>query len=222
MQRADQSAAPAKALSPRPPTSPLTWWVLLVLALLGATFWLIVAGARRSARTEDRGFGLAAVLLREGQAIAPIDWDSEWVRQHLLARVVAAATAADVFANDLELLPQREPHAITLVNKHYCIELRASAPADPEAPVDGAPPLESMAWPREAVSPAHTVFFYPEDAPAAYSRNLQSAYHDRDSRARPGPGEGHRRDDGSQRIWDYRGIDGERWLLLDRPALLQD
>ncbi len=223
--RVSHSAAPPADHAPlvlRNPTSPATWFLLAGLGLLVATIYLTVRTAQRTARTEERGDRLAELLLDVGQAIAPIDWQSGWQRQHLLARLLTTALARDVFVQDLELDPARSQDEFVCRNKHYTIVLRPSPHTDSHTTTAagtgvGDDALEAMAWPNETSSPGHAVFFYPGDAEAAYSRNLQYAYADRDVEARPLPGRAHRRDDATRRLWDYRGFDDERWLLRDRP-----
>ena len=81
---------------------------------------------------------------------------------------------------------------------------------------EGDLPLEAVAFPREAVGPAKSIFFHPEDADRAYSRNLQSDYTDDAADRRPPPGMFHRRPDGKRRAWDYRAFDDERFLVPSR------
>jgi hypothetical protein len=212
--------AEAAPLRLRTPASPALWYALLATMLLLLTLYLVVAGARRTARAEERGDLLAELLLQEGTAMQPFDFDAEWQRQHLFARLLAAGSAHGLFTPDLELLPRRGPFEFGVVNKHYCAVLRPSPRRDDDGavPIDGTEPLEALAWPRNATSPGHVVFFYPADAEPAYSRNLQYAYADDDPDRRPAPGRTHRRDEVARRAWDYRGFDDERWLLRDRPT----
>ena len=207
------------SLPARLPTSPLTWYVLLGLTLLVGTFTLIFYTAGRSARAETRGDQLAALLLHEARQIAPIDWDATWQRELLSARLIAAAISSAVFVEDLELREGHEDASIAFFNKHYCIEVRPSPRTEPDTePDDADPALEVVAWPRSTVGPATSVFFHPEDAESAYSRNLQAGYVDNQVDKHPAPGFPHRRNDGHLGAWDYRGYDDERWLLRERPT----
>lgn len=222
MTHARQAKAPPplpRELTPhfRNPTSPATWFGLLGAAALLGTFYLVFAGARRTARAEARGEELAQLLLEIGNRVAPIEWDARWQGEHVLSLLLATAAARGVFVGDVELDESHGPFELRCKNKHYCIALRPSPrPLAGQAPtIDGSEPLEAMAWPLDAVGPAHAVFFWPADAEAAYSRNLQSGYVDTPAARRPPPGCAHRRTD-ARRAWNYRGIDDERWLLLDR------
>lgn len=217
----DSSAYSAPTLRLRNPTSPASWFTLLGALLLGGMFWLTIAAARRTARAEERGDQLAALLLQEALAIAPIDWASATQREHLFARLLAAATARGVFHADLECDRDAAPTEFRVHNKHYRIVLRpsprhSSGATTPIAADDD--PLEAMAWPLSSLGPAHVVFFHPADAESAFSRNLQYAYAD-DTAEQPVPGRAHRRSEPVRRLWDYRGWDDERWLLHDRPPL---
>jgi hypothetical protein len=58
------------------------------------------------------------------------------------------------------------------------------------------------------------VFFYPENAPRAYTRNLAKAYSGLDDR-RITPGGGHRRPAQTLELRaSYRGLDDERWIVF--------
>lgn len=202
-----------------PPTSPLAAWVGLGIALLGGTFALFAYAASRSVRAEERGDLLAATVLSEARAIAPLNFAEPWEHEHLYARVLIAATARGLFAADLEVREPRDTPSFGFLNKHYCIEVRPSPRSELEPDPDRiSPPIEVMAWPRSRTGPARSVYFHPDDADAAYSRNLQSGYVDDGSTRIPVPGRSHRRNDGRLGVWDYRGFDDERWLLEARPA----
>lgn len=207
------------ALPVRPPHSPMTWYVLLGFALLAGTFSLIVYTAGRSARAETRGDQLAALLLEEARQLVPLEWNAPWLHHHLHARLVAAGMRSNIFIGDLELREVRTTVGFAFCNKHYCIEVRPSPRAEPDAePDDADASIEVLAFPRSVIGPARSVFFHPEDADSSYSRNLQAGYVDEDAGKYPVPGFLHRRNDGHLGVWDYRGFDDERWLLRDRPT----
>lgn len=202
-----------------PPTSPLAAWVGLGLLALGGTFALIAYSATRSARAEERGDRLAAIVLQESRALAPVDFAEAWVHEHLYARTLFAASCQGVFVADLEAREPRDTPGFAFLNKHYCIEVRPSPRADADTEDEGGDvAFEVLAWPRSRTGPARSVFFHPADADAAYSRNLQEGYVEEDGDALPVPGRAHRRNDGRLGVWDYRGFDDERWLLELRPA----
>ena len=204
-------------LPQRPPRSPMTYWVALGLFALGATSGLILMTARRSARAEARGDELARLLLQEAGPMAPIDWTSEWQRAHLEARLVASALSSGLLLNEFAERTADDTPGISFTNKHYAIVLRPSPHVEVDVAEDeGDLPLEAVAFPREAVGPAKSIFFHPEDADRAYSRNLQSDYTDDAADRRPPPGMFHRRPDGKRRAWDYRAFDDERFLVPSR------
>ena len=155
-------------------------------------------------------------------AIAPLDFDDPAVAAMTYGRLVRHAAAAAVFVGDLELLPpQPDIDAITFCNKHHVIQLRPSPrirPAEllePEVRPELLP-LEVLAWPRRNSGPGHGVFFHPEDADPAFTRNLQFGYSGLDPRNWPQPGHTHRRPDANHQ-WHYRDYNDERWLLHARP-----
>ncbi len=204
-------------LPQRPPRSPMTWWVLCGLFALGGTLGLILMTARRSARAESRGDELARLLLQEASTMAPLDWTSEWQRAHLEARLVAAAVSSGLLLNEFGERAADDSPGFGFTNKHYAVVLRPSPRLELDVPEDeGDLPLEAVAFPRESVGPAKSIFFHPEDADRAYSRNLQSDYTDDAAERRPPPGTFHRRPDGKRRAWDYRAFDDERFLVPSR------
>lgn len=203
----------------RNPTSPAFWLFLLGLAALAVTLYLVVAGARRTARTEERGDRLADTLMTAGVAMMPIDWTSPWQRAHLEARLLMLGASSGIFLDDVEVDPPSVAREFRLHNKHYAVVLRPSPRTEPPPDVasDAIDPIESLAWPRDSLGPGHAVFFYPGDAEPAYTRNLLHGYADDHETRRPVAGFSHRRNDPHRRPWDYRGLDDERWLLIDRP-----
>lgn len=214
----------AGASARRRASNPAYWYCVLGALVLAATFWIPLVTAQRTARVEERGDRLAELLLAEGAAAAPLDWDDPAVRAFLHARLLLAGAATGIYVADLEVVePQPAPEAFTLRNKHYVIQLRPAPPAG-EGSREGSgrddgrrAPLEALAWPLAAAGPGHAVFFHPEDAERAYTRNLQAGYHGLDPADWPGRGRAHRRAD-ARRSWDYRDFDDERWLLHDRPG----
>lgn len=202
-----------------PPTSPLLLWVSLGLALLVGSFAWIASTATRSTRAEERGDRIAAIVLQEARTLGHLDFDSTWQHELLFARIHCAAVARGLFVADLELRPARNSPSFGFLNKHYCIEVRPSPraqPLDDESDLESA--FEVLAWPRARTGPAKSVFFHPDDADAAYSRNLQSGFVDENPNSAPVPGRAHRRNDGRLGVFDYRGFDDERWLLEQRPS----
>jgi hypothetical protein len=194
----------------------MTLWVLLGLLALGGTFALILMTARRSARAESRGDDLAGLLLHEAQGIVPIDWTSSWQREHLTSRWFAAAWSQGVSVSELES-SDTDTAGFAFLNKHYAIAVRPSPRLEADVPTeDGDLPIEAVAWPRAEVGPAKSVFFHPEDADRAYSRNLQSDYCFDLAAQRPRPGVFHRKPESKQRAWDYRAFDDERFLVPSR------
>ena len=75
--------------------------------------------------------------------------------------------------------------------------------------------VEVIAWPLSTVGPGHCVFFYPEGASRAYSRNLRRSYAGLGDGERPAPGAAHRRPGlGSVKRTTYPGNDDERWIVF--------
>jgi len=120
------------------------------------------------------------------------------------------------FVNDLEVLDQALPDSLlTLQNKHYAFQIAVSPPDPKDTPsADAEPAYEVTAWPLSAVGPGRSVFFYPENAPRAYTRNLAKGYTGLDDR-RITPGCGHRRLAQTLELRvSYRGLDDERWIVF--------
>jgi hypothetical protein len=218
---AERPEAPPRSAWAGPPlrtaTSPAYWYCLAGILLLMLTFLVPLMTARRTARAEERGDRLAELLLREATALQPLRFEDPWQAAHLYARLIAAASAHDVYAADLEPVAVAAP-ALAFRNKHYVLLLRRAPPPDGAQEGGATPPLEVMAWPRYAAGPAHAAFFFAEDAEPAFSRNLQGGYTGEDPADWPPPGIAHRRPRTPDSDWSYRGGDDERWLLADRPA----
>jgi hypothetical protein len=72
---------------------------------------------------------------------------------------------------------------------------------------------ECLAWPLSEVGPGHGVFFHPDDAPRAYTRNLTAGYWGLGTH-RPLPGQCHRLvGEVSSGRGYYRSAGDERWIL---------
>lgn len=212
-ERDDAGLLPTKA-----PFSPLAWATIASLLALVLSLWLILAGAQRTARAEERGEGLARLCLLEALALTPLDWGDVGMHEHLLARVIARGLAEDVFVADLQAGEPRDLPGFLFHNKHYTIEVRPSPRREPDMPGDhGDLPLEAIATPRSAASPSHTAFFVAEDAEPAFCRNLQYGYVDDDPARRLAPGHAHRRVTSRFSEWAYRSFDDERWICKERP-----
>ena len=203
--------------------NPATWYTVLGIVLLAATFWIPITTANRTARVEGRADALAEVLLLEAMASAPLDFQDPATAAMIYGRLVRRAATQNIYVDDLELLPaQPDIQAITLRNKHYVVQLRPSPQAAPntlqdqELPPESLP-LEVLAWPVRSNGPGHGAFFYPEDAEPAFTRNLQFGYHGLEPPHWPRPGHTHRRPDAND-PWHYRDFDDERWLLHARPV----
>ena len=207
----------------RPGFNPAYWYAVLGAILLGATFWIPITTANRTARVEGRADALAELLLLEAMATAPVDFTDPATAAMLYGRLVRRAASNSVYVDDIELLPpQADVPAITLRNKHYVVQLRPSPQAAPttiesqDLPTESLP-LEVLAWPLRSNGPGHGAFFYPEDAEPAFTRNLQFGYHGLEPPNWPRPGHTHRRPDANA-PWHYRDFDDERWLLHARPV----
>ncbi len=195
----------------------MRWWSFMAAALLIGSMGLILFTARRSARAESRADRLAGALLTAAQPMLPIDWTSEWQRMHLEARFFAGALANQVPVTELAEGPIHDTPGFCFENKHYAIALRPSPRLEPDLQTEaGDLAVESLAWPRATVGPAKSVFFHPEDADRAYSRNLHADYNDESPGSRPKPGWLHRRQDSKIRVFDYRAWDDERFLVPQR------
>ncbi|MCY2956805.1 MAG: hypothetical protein NT107_07205 [Planctomycetota bacterium] len=199
--------------------SPAALVIWLLLALLALSVWIPITSGRRTARAEGRGEAITGILLAVAEEMQPIDFSDRGLPYLLFGRVIASGISLGVFVDDLLPATFESKNAVTLINKHYCFQLRWSEPADQQAIAmhdDKVPPLEALGWPLENTGPAHAAFFAPEDAEASYSRNLVADYVGTESKYWPIPGQQHRRPDASSQPSHYRSFDDERWLLLSR------
>jgi hypothetical protein len=197
--------------------NPAYYYGLLGAAVLLLTFWLPVASAGRTARVEERADVLASLLLEAAVCMHTCDFADPATGDYLFGQMQLLGRG-QVFLEDLEPLRDEWVDAFTFANKHYVVQVRPAPRAEVEltsaASEDlGSWPLEVLAWPRSDAGPGHAVFFYPEDAPAAFTRNLQFGYYgDASDQRRPPPGLSHRRPDAKRR-WDYRDFADNRWLV---------
>jgi hypothetical protein len=194
--------------------NPGAWFTALGLVLLASTVWVPFQSAERTARVERRADQIADLLL-EATSRASGVWDRD-TTEIVLAYFHALALRDGAFVNDLEELHQALPNSLlTLQNKHYAFQIAVSPPDPKEtASADAEPAYEVTAWPLSAVGPGHSVFFYPENAPRAYTRNLAKSYSGLDDR-RITPGRGHRRPAQTLELRSsYRGLDDERWIVF--------
>jgi len=193
-------------------TNPATWYLALGFLMLGTSIWVPFATASRTTRVEGRADAIAMTLLE-----ATVQWPVALTDADLdvvMARFHALAERDRIHVADLEVLEPAWPDTLlSLRNKHYLFHLAVS-PLTPDADSSrvAAPSYEVMAWPRRGSGPAHSVFFHPDNALPAYTRNLAKGY-EGDGSARPIPGCAQRR----QAIWEwtksYRGQDDERWIV---------
>jgi len=198
--------------------NPGAWLTALGLVLLASTVWVPFQSAERTARVERRADQIAALLLeatsRASDANVGTYWDPA-TAEIVLAYFHALAMRDGAFVNDLEVLDQPLPNSLlTLQNKHYAFQIAVSPPDTRETPsADAEPAYEVTAWPLSAVGPGRSVFFYPENAPRAYTRNLAKGYSGLGDR-RIAPGRGHRRPAQTLELRaSYRGLDDERWIV---------
>jgi hypothetical protein len=195
--------------------NPATWYGLAGAALIAASLWTPWWSASRTARVESRADRIADLLLQAVPDGARLDAAG---CDHVLARFFALADADGVFFADLERVePPPEGTLLCLVNKHYAFHLAVSPiPADVTAGRDTTPSLEVLAWPLAVTSPGHSVYFYAEDAPRAYTRNLAKITSGFVAleKQRPLPGVGQRPFTGAaDGARSYRGITEDRWIL---------
>lgn len=193
--------------------NPAGWYCWLGFGLLLASVGTPLLTAERTARVEGRAEQIVG-LLREATRgfAAPLRADDVPI---VLARFHALASRDAVLIGDLEQLDPALPHTLlSLRNKHYLFHL-AESPLDARAVASAGsqPAYEALAWPVEAVGPGHSVYFHPDDAPRAFSRNLSSGYFGTGAR-RPGPGQCHRRASTvAEESRLYRSANDERWIV---------
>lgn len=189
---------------------PARWYVLIGVAMLVASIWVPFLTAQRTARTEQRADAIAAALLAVvDEHVEPIDAAAGPV---VFARCLRLALCEGAYVGDLEQVEAPPDVLLCLQNKHYLFHLAISPPDQAAVVGHGTvPSYEVMAWPRERLGPAHTAFFYPDDALRVYSRNL-AANHFGLGRQRPRPGTNHRRTSSQIATDAYRSVDDERWI----------
>jgi len=199
--------------------NPGAWLTALGLVLLASTIWVPFQSAERTARVERRADQIAALLLEATSRASDANVGERWdpaTAEIVLAYFHALAMRDGAFVNDLEVLDQAMPDSLlTLQNKHYAFQIAVSPPDPKDTPsADAEPAYEVTAWPLSAVGPGRSVFFYPENAPRAYTRNLAKGYTGLDDR-RITPGRGHRRLAQTLELRiSYRGLDDERWIVF--------
>jgi hypothetical protein len=192
---------------------PATFYVLGGIALIAASLWLPWATAARTARVEMRADRLCELLHRAGRSLAPAATPADV--EHVWACFLALAGADGVFLADVERIDAPDGTLLAFTNKHYAFHLAHSPVDDLPAASPVVPaelPLEALAWPRTAVGPGHAVWFQPDDAPRAYTRNLTNGYVGLGER-RPRPGAAHRGKSPFATARSYRSASDERWIL---------
>ncbi|MCR9247036.1 MAG: hypothetical protein NXI31_18540 [bacterium] len=194
--------------------NPAFWYFGAGLVLIALSLWAPYATARRTTRVEQRADGIARLLLE-----AIHDWPFALTPDDALvalARFHQHAACERIYVTDLEIVEPPLPGTLlVLQNKHYVFHLAESPPDRRETPSPGAlPNYEVMAWPRNATGPAHSVYFHPDNALPAYTRNLAQGYRGLEPKHRPKPGCAHRR----QALWEwttsYYGQDDGRWIAF--------
>lgn len=189
---------------------PARWYLLVGVALLATSIWVPFLTAERTARTEQRADQIAAALLQAvNEQVFPLDDETLPI---VLARCYCLAASDGQFVGDLEPIDEAPADVLLcLQNKHYLFHLAVSPPDQAAVPGRGTvPSYEVMAWPRERIGPAHSAFFYPDNALRAYSRNLAASHYG--MRRRPAPGTNHRRAETLLVGRSYRSADDERWI----------
>ncbi|MCA8964468.1 MAG: hypothetical protein H6838_17130 [Planctomycetes bacterium] len=191
--------------------NPANYYLLAGLILLGVSMYVPVFTGERTARLEDRAAKIAALLL-EATLERPEGIGADDL-ENVLGRFYALAVRDEAFLGDLTIVePPLEGTLLTLRSKHYAFHLAVSPPEVPSTRRDTLPAYEVVAWPLSAIGPAHSVFFVPDDAARAYTRNLSRGYYGLAER-RPLPGHCHRR---TGALFDdqhtYRSRDDERWI----------
>lgn len=194
--------------------NPAAWYTGIGILLLAFSLWIPWLSATRTARVETRGDRLANALLDATEGfLLPLD---EADLQILLSRFYLTAASRGVRIKEVKRVePAPDGSLLFLTNKHYCFQL-SETPLDPQSRPgkNTVASLEVVAWPLNAASPGHCVYFYPQDASRAYSRNLRRGYRGIKKNYRPEPGACHRRPGGGgARRAQYPGIDDERWIL---------
>lgn len=190
--------------------NPANWFLLLGGGLLALSLWIPWFTAVRTARVENRADQITGLLLEAATGLeCPLDAAGLEI---VMARFQALAAAQGAHLADLERIEPAWPGALlALTSKHYAYQLAISPPPVRSLPSrDSTPALETMAWPLSAVGPGHSVFFHPENAPRAYTRNKAAGFEG--LTLRPAAGEAHRPGEGSVSANYYRSARDERWI----------
>tara|TARA_R110002072_G_scaffold100429_3_gene221158 strand:- start:52357 stop:52974 length:618 start_codon:yes stop_codon:yes gene_type:complete len=195
--------------------NPAAWYTVIGCGLLGLSLAIPWLSASRTARVETRADGVANALLEASQGFEPPLDDADVLC--LLARFYRVAVARGVRVNEVVKVEPTPPGTLLcLKSKHYGYQLSES-PLDATARAGRGTlaAVEVIAWPLSTVGPGHCVFFYPEGASRAYSRNLRRSYAGLGNGERPAPGAAHRRPGlGSVKRTTYPGNDDERWIVF--------
>lgn len=191
--------------------NPATWYLAAGGVLLLVSLWLPYATAQRTTRVELRADAIARALIEA--AAEPLGAIGADAIETVLARFHLYAEREGVYTWDIEVVDPPWPDTVIgLQNKHYLFHLAESPPDAKESPSpDATPNYEVMAWPRNALGPAHSVFFHPDNAVPAYTRNLAQGYAGA-AEGRPQPGCAQRRQALYEWTKSYRGADDERWI----------
>lgn len=189
---------------------PMRWHLLAGLMACGASVGAPWLSATRAARVEGRSSELttclADAMVEAARHGAP---DPDW----LYARACALATSQQVFVADLEPHAAAPAGSMLFANKHYLFRVGPVAPDPAQRHLaDTRPAYEVLAWPIDADSAGHAMFFAAEDAPRAYTRNLALGHQGLDERM-PLPGHGRRRAATEfDRTYAYRSVGDDRWI----------
>jgi hypothetical protein len=189
---------------------PMRWHLLAGLMVCGASVGAPWLAAVRAARVEARSSELTTCL---AESVADAARHGGPDPDHVLARACALATSRSVFVADLEAQPAAEADSMLFANKHYLFRIATVAP-DPARrhAADAQPAHEVLAWPIDAASAGHAMFFAAEDTPRAYTRNLANGHHGLGDRM-PLPGHGRRRAATEfDRTYAYRSVGDDRWI----------
>lgn len=207
--------------------------VVLGVGWLGFGFWLPYATADRVFRIESRAADVAAKLCTAAADRERLDWSNEAHRDDLLADVNAARGLDDptssLFLRAATAPKHLRRHCFCFQGKHYYYMVthpprrflesnkKIESPRKDKLPPEEPPPpidlpVEVYAWPRKLEGGGRTVFFFPSDASAAFTRNLENR--DVGMRRAPHPGDG--RVAVELPHGDYRGQDDQRWIYSSR------
>ncbi|MFM1872108.1 MAG: hypothetical protein RL398_1530 [Planctomycetota bacterium] len=190
--------------------NPVNYYLAVGLGLLVVSAFVPLWTGQRAARVEDRAAAVAAALAEAvGEFALPPTADDVPL---LMGRFFAVAARDGAFVADLAMVAPLPETLLTLVGKHYVYHVAISPPEVPSTRADLVPGYEVAAWPIDTLGPGHAVFFLPDDAPRAYTRNLAAGYSGL-GEARVVPGRSHARQSGGRgTAGSYRSRDDERWL----------